>query len=100
MLIKHPQEETGANRKLSRPWFGPYRITGIENTRVIAEQIYRSIKDQIRIHLQRVTRCQADFPAGHYWYGGHRNGLGRPPKWIDRLINDQDNSFPPQPDRV
>ena len=36
---------------------------GIENTGVIAEQIYGSIKDQIRVHLLRVTRCPADFPA-------------------------------------
>ena len=92
MLIKHPQEETGANRKLSRPWFGLYRITGIENTGVIAEQIYGPIKDQIRVHLQWVTRCPADFPAGHYWYC---NGPGCPPKWIDRFINDQVNSLPP-----
>jgi len=34
LLIKHPQEEAGANQKLSRPWFGPYQITGIQNTGV------------------------------------------------------------------
>ena len=78
--------------KIVKPWFGPYRITGIENTGVIAEQIYGSIKDQIRVHLQQVTRCPADFSARHYWYGGRHNGPGCPPKWIDRFINDQDNS--------
>ena len=39
VLIKHPQDETGANRKLSRPWYGPFRITRLESTGIIAEQI-------------------------------------------------------------
>ena len=26
------------------------------------------------------------FPAGYYWYGGKRKGPGRPPKWVDRLL--------------
>ena len=34
-----------------------------------------------------MTRCPPAFPAGHYWYGGHYNGPGRPPKWIDRFVN-------------
>ena len=89
VLIKHPQDETGANRKLSRPWYGPFRITRLESTGIIAEQIYgNSPKDQIRVHLQRVTKCPPAFPAGYYWYGGRHNGPGRPPKWVDRFVNE------------
>ena len=25
-------------------------------------------------------------PAGYYWYGGRRAGPGRPPKWVDALL--------------
>ena len=89
ILIKHPQEESGPNRKLSRPWYGPFRITGVEKTGVTAERIYcnSQSKDQIRVHLHQVTRCPPAFPAGCYWYGGRRNGPGRPPEWIDNLVN-------------
>ena len=52
ILIKHPLQETGVNRKLSRPWYGPFRITGVEDTGVIAKRIYGdSPKDKIRVHL-------------------------------------------------
>ena len=30
--------------------------------------------------------CPKEFPAGFYWYGGKRKGPGRPPKWVDRLL--------------
>ena len=53
VLIRHPQEESGPNRKLSRPWHGPFRITGVEKTGVTAERVYgNSAKDPIRVHLQ------------------------------------------------
>ena len=53
-----------------------------------AERVYgNSVKDPIRVHLQRVTRCPPDFPAGCFWYGDRRSGPGRPPKWIDDFVN-------------
>ena len=67
VLIRHPQEENGPNRKLSRPWHGPFRITGVEKT---GERVYgNSVNDPIRVHLQRVTRCPPAFPAECFWYG-------------------------------
>ena len=66
VLIRHPQEESGPNRKLSRPWYGPFRITSVERTGVTAKKrVYgNAVKDPIRVHLQRVTRCPPAFPAG------------------------------------
>ena len=88
VLIRHPQEESGPNRKLSRPWYGPFRITSVERTGVTAKRVYgNAVKDPIRVHLQRVTRCPPAFPAGCFWYGDRRNGPGRPPKWIDDFVN-------------
>ena len=72
---------------MSRPWYGPFQVIGVEETGVTAERIYcNSMKDQIRVHLQRVTRCLPAFPAGCYWYGDRCQGPGHPPKWIDDFV--------------
>ena len=34
----------------------------------------------------RVTPCPPAFPAGYYWYGDKRTRPGRPPKWVDQLL--------------
>jgi len=39
-----------------------------------------------------VTRCPPSFPPGHYWYRGCCNGPGRPPKWIDRFVNGENEN--------
>ena len=85
ILIRFPAEETGAQRKLSRPWFGPYRVVEVTDTGVIAQRVYTSKKDTIQVHLNRVTRCPPQFPSCHYWYGDRRYGPGRPPKWTESL---------------
>ena len=33
--------------------------------------------------------CPPEFPAGFYWYGARRCGPGRPPKWINQMMNSQ-----------
>ena len=83
ILIRFPQEETGANRKLSRPWHGPYRIESISSTGVVAVKVYFPQEGSIQVHAQRVTKCPPNFPSGYYWYGNRRKGPGRPPKWLD-----------------
>jgi len=40
----------------------------------------------------RVSCCPDEFPAGYYWYGGKRKGTGAPPKWVDNLLNQSENS--------
>ena len=39
------------------------------------------------MHLTRVTPCPSEFPAGYYWYGGKRQGPGRLPKWVKRMLS-------------
>ena len=68
---------------------GETNLVQLEKTGVTAERIYcNSMKDQIRVHLQQVTRCPPAFPAGCYWHGDRRKGPGHPPKWIDDFVND------------
>ena len=86
MLVRFPQEESGANRKLSRPWHGPYRIESVSLTGVVAVKVYFPQEGSIQVHAQRVTKCPMNFPSGYYWYGNRRKGPGRPPKWLDRMM--------------
>ena len=87
VFVKFPHEETGRNRKQSRPWRGPYRIISIDDPDVSVVKVYFSQDPSIQVHLSRVQSCPIDFPAGYYWYGSKRRGPGRPPKWVDSLLS-------------
>ena len=78
MLVYHPQDETGGNRKLSRPWHGPYRVTSIQDPDVCLVKVYFPQDQEIRVRQSRVKACPVNFPSGFYWYGGkqvdHQSG--------------------------
>ena len=92
ILIRFPQEESGANRKLSRPWHGPYRVINSSDTGVTAVKVYFPDEPCIQVHQSRVSRCPEAFPAGFYWYGNRRAGPGRPPRWIEQLLSNSDGT--------
>ena len=89
VIIRFPQEESGRLRKLSRPWHGPYRVTETTATGITGVRVYGCDQKPIHVHLNRVTRCPPNFPAGYFWYGNRRNGPGRPPTWIDDIVRDR-----------
>ena len=89
VLIWFPQEESGKQRKLSRPWHGPYRVVEVTPTGIAAQREYTAKDDITRVHLNCVTRCPLSFPAGYYWYGDRRHGPGRPPKVVADSTGDQ-----------
>ena len=78
VLIRFPQEETGANRKLSCPWHGPYRVVDSDATGVTAVKVYASQEDPIHVH------------QSHWWCGNRSSSPGRPPKWVDQYLATQD----------
>ena len=86
VLIRFPQDESGRWRKLCRPWHGPYRVTDRTDPDVTCVKVYHPQEDTICVHQSRVCRCPDGFPAGYYWYGGRRKGPGRPPKWVELLL--------------
>ena len=53
---------------------------------VTCTKVYYPQDGTIHVHQSRVSCCPAQFPAGFYWYGGKRKGPGRPPKWVERLL--------------
>ena len=87
VLVRFPQDECGRFRKLSRPWHGPYRVLERKDPDVVVAKVYHPQHGQICVHQSRVCGCPDDFPAGYYWYGGKQKGPGRPPKWVERLLD-------------
>ena len=87
-MVKFPADETGRLRKLSRPWHGPYRITALNGPDVSVSKVYYPQEGGIQVHQSRVKPCPPNFPAGFYWYGGKRRGPGRPPKWVEQILAD------------
>ena len=81
--MKFPQDETGRLRKLSRPWHGPYRVIDKHNPDITVVKVYAPQDGQIQVHQ---SRCPPELPAGFYWYGSRRSSPGRPPKWVDKLL--------------
>ena len=88
VLVKFPQEETGWNRKLSRPWHGPYHVVERRDPDITVVKAYAPQDGQIQVHQSRVSLCPLGFPAGFFWYGGKRSSPGCPPKWVDKLLQD------------
>lgn len=88
ILIRFPTEETGKQRKLSKLWHGPYRVTAVTETGIIAVKVYVPQDGTISVQASRVTNWPPSFPAGSYWYGDRRSGPGRPPKWVDQLVQE------------
>ena len=86
VLVLFPHELTGKNRKLSRPWHGPYCVTSIDDPDISVSKVYFPQDGNIQVHQSCVKLCPTNFPSGFYWYGGRRRGPGRPPKWVEELM--------------
>ena len=86
VLVKFPQEETGCMRKLSRPWHGPYRVVDRRDPDLTVVKVYSPQDGQIQIHQNRVAPCPPELPSGFFWYGTRRARPGRPPKWVNQLL--------------
>ena len=91
VFVRMPQEETGPQRKLSRPWHGPFRIISISDPDVLLAKVYFPQDRTIQVHQSRVKMSPPKLPSGFYWYGGKRRGPGRPPRWVVDMLNSSPN---------
>ena len=98
MLVKFPQEEQGKGRKLSHPWHGPYRVVSRNDPDVTVTKVYYPQEGSIQIHQERVCFYPPEFPAGYFWYGKRRHVVGRPPKWVQALLQKGTAEFHGEPD--
>ena len=66
VLTRFPHEESGKQRKLSRPCQGPYRVVSCIDPDVTVVSVYFPLENQIQVHQFRVRPCPPEFPAGYY----------------------------------
>ena len=95
VLVRFPHQESGRNRKLSRPWHSPYRVIERIDPDLTVAKVYFPSEGTIQVHQNRVCKCPLQFPAGYYWYGGRSKGPGRPPRWVERLLEGSEQKTSP-----
>ena len=54
----------------------------------------------IQVHQERVCFCPPEFPAGYFWYGRRRHSVGRPPKWVQSLLEKGTDETDGDPDPI
>ena len=40
----------------------------------------------IQVHQERICFCPPELPVGYFWYGTLRHSVGRPPRWVQNLL--------------
>lgn len=61
VLVKFPSDETGKNRKMSRPWHGPYRIIERLDPNLTVKNAYFPEEPPMVVHQLRVCPCPDQF---------------------------------------
>ena len=85
IMIRFPQDESGKDRKLSRPWHGPYRVLMCDSPNIVACKVYFPEDGQLQVHQMRTTLCPPGFHNGFYWYGKNQASPGHYPKWTEDI---------------
>ena len=86
VMVKFPQEEQGKMRKLSHPWHGPYRVVERSDPDLSVLKVYYPQEGTIQVHQERICFCPPELPVGYFWYGTRRHSVGRPPRWVQNLL--------------
>ena len=62
VMVYMPSEVTGKNRKLARPYHGPYRIVAVTPTNAEVKLIERASEPSIFVAIDRVRKCYPELP--------------------------------------
>ena len=76
--------------KLSRPWHGPFRVVFWEDPDMTVMNVYFPGDAPIKLHQNQVSHCHKEFLAGYFRYGGKRKGTGKPTKWVEELLSNEE----------
>ena len=87
VFVRFPEEETGKKRKLSRPWYGPFRVISRHDPNLTVQKVYFPEDSPLTVHQLRVCLSPDMLLAGFYWYGAKRRSSGRTPTWLQRMLN-------------
>ena len=71
VMVYMPVERNGRNRKLSRPYFGPYRVLEVHPNGLTVRPVDRITEPSIRVNQDRVTICPKELPDKS-WLGRRR----------------------------
>ncbi len=103
-----PSKVQGKDRKLARPYHGPYRVLNVTPTNAEVTLIDRPRNPSIFVSLTRVRRCYDDMDD-HSWTGGDKKSRKRPqqevsvqevpvpPPAAENLDESSDENTPPEP---
>ena len=62
VMVYMPQERTEKQRKLNRPYYGPYRVLEVHTNGATVVPVDRPKDPQIQVNLDRVTLCYPKLP--------------------------------------
>ena len=62
VMVFMPSEVTGKNRKLARPYHGPYRIVAVTPTNAEVKLIERVSEPSIFVAIDRLRKCYPELP--------------------------------------
>ena len=85
-FVKFPAEESGKNRKMSRPWHGPFRVIERKDPNITLRNVYFPEEPTMLVHQLRVCPCPDLLSAGFYWYGSKCHSAGRVPGWLNLFL--------------
>ena len=88
-----PSKVQGKDRKLARPYHGPYRVLNVTPTNAEVALIDRPRNPSIFVSLTRVRRCYDDMDD-HSWTGNDKKSQKKP-STLDEVLNE--NLDPPEP---
>ena len=90
VMVFMPAETQGRDRKLARPYHGPYRVLNVTPTNVEVRLIDKPKDPSIFISLDRVTPCYPEL--GDSSWTGHRKRENKSKKRVQNTAQSQSTS--------
>ena len=85
--IFFPHEESGKNRKLSKPWHGPYRVISRDDPTLVCTKAYSlSMGRSVFIKAGR-TPAQSSFQQDSFGTAVEGEDQENPPRWVEQLLS-------------
>ena len=97
VFVHFSEEETGKERKMSRPWYGPFWVVARQDPNVRVSKVYFPEDLSILVQQLRVCPSPSQLPAGFFWYGAQRRSSGRVPRWLQTWLSQTSNQEHPDP---
>jgi len=91
VFLLRPEEKTGATRKLTRPFHGPYRVMTVTASNAHVRRVDQPQGETIFVALERLRRCPKEV-ADEFWPAKKPRKRGRPKKNLSTSSSGDDTS--------